>query len=580
MALDTLALKCIAEELKERIIGGRVEKVYQPERDEITLHIRTFSDSYKLTVSASPVNPRIHFSGRNKNNPQTPPMFCMLMRKHISSGKIVNVRNLDCDRIVVFDIESYNELGDLTLKHIIVEIMGRYSNIILTHDDMTIIDSVKHIDYTMSSVRQILPGGIYIIPPAQNKMPILSEDIKNFSLSIPNSNLRIDKLLLSEIGGISPLTAREITYRVFGRCDISANDVETYDVLNEFIRNFPVNDFKPCVITEKESGRVIDFSAWEIKQYENLADIKYYESMSDLLEEFYSAKDSAERIKQKSADILRLLNNNIAKNSKKINILTSTINEAKNKDEYKKYGDLLTANLYLIKTGDKSARITDYYSPQLEEISVPLKQNLTPSQNAQRYYKLYNKAKTAEIEAAVQLKNAYEDMEYLESTLQLAENCTNESDINAIRNELAELGYLKIKRSAKKQTLAASKPHHYISSDGFDIYVGKNNTQNDKLTLKFANSADMWFHTKKIHGSHVIIKLGIDKNIPERTVLEAAQLAAYYSKARNSSNVPVDYTAVKNVKKPNGAKPGMVIYDFYNTIYVTPKLIDETENIT
>lgn len=577
MALDTLALQCITEELKNTIIGGRIEKVYQPERDEITLNIRTYTDSYKLTISASPTNPRIHFSSFNKNNPPTPPMFCMLMRKHISSGKIINIRNLDCDRIVIFDIESYNELGDLTVKHLIVEIMGRHSNVILTHDDMTIIDSVKHIDFTMSSVRQILPGGVYVIPPVQDKVPILSDDIKNFHLFLPEASMRIDKLILSQIGGISPLTAREITYRTFRRCDIFTNDIESFDNLNKAIQNFPVCEFKPCIITEKESGRVLDFSAIDITQYEGLADIKYYNSMSELLEDFYATKDSLERMKQKSADIVKLLNNNITKISKKITILSSTIEDAKNKDKYKKYGDLLTGNLYAIKTGDLYAKVTDYYSENLEEITVQLQPELTPAQNAQRYYKLYNKAKNAEIEAAIQLKNAKDDLEYLESTLQLVESCTNEADINAIRNELAEMGYLKVKRNNKKQAVIASKPHHYLSSDGFDIYVGKNNTQNDKLTLKFANSSDIWFHTKKIHGSHVIIKLGIDKNVPDKTILEAAQLAAYYSKAKNSSNVPVDYTVVKNVKKPNGAKPGMVIYDSYNTIYVNPELIGEEQ---
>jgi len=572
MALDTLALKAVTDELKKAVIGGRIEKVYQPERDEITLNVRTYTDSYKLTVSASPTNPRIHFSSFNKNNPPTPPMFCMLMRKHISSGKIINIRNLDCDRIVIFDIESYNDLGDLTVKHLIVEIMGRHSNIILAHDNLTIIDSVKHIDFTMSSVRQILPGGLYELPPVQEKIPVLSEEISNFQLKSPETVTRIDKLLLSQISGISPLTAREITYRAFGKCDIKTNEIDSYDALYTVLKNISKEIFTPCIIKEKDSGRILDFSAIDITHYENLVTISYYDSMNKLLEDFYTTKDSTERMKQKSADIIKLLNNNIIKASKKISILSSTIEDAKNKDKYKKYGDLLTANLYAIKNGDKFAEVTDYYSENLESISIPLSENLSPTQNAQRYYKLYNKAKNAEIEAAVQLKNTREDLEYLESTLQLVENCTTESDINAIRNELAEMGYLKFRRNNKKQAAITSKPHHYVSSNGFDIYVGKNNTQNDKLTLKFANSSDIWFHTKKIHGSHVIIKLGIDKNVPDRTILEAAQLAAYYSKARNSSNVPVDYTTVKNVKKPNGAKPGMVIYDFYNTIYVTPKL--------
>ena len=574
MALDTLALECIKEELKKEIIGGKIEKVYQPEKDEIMIVIRTFSASFKLTLSASPTNPRIHFQTTSKENPKTPPMFCMLMRKHLTSGKIVDIRNIEGDRILIFDIESYNELGDLTTKHLIVEIMGRHSNIILTHSDMTIIDSVKHIDFTMSSVRQILPGGKYEMAPAQDKIPILSDKIKDFTLEKPEQNMAVDKLLLSKIGGISPLTSREIVYRLFGRSDVKIDEVDDLSALNEFIRKFSKTDFKPCIITERDSGRILDFSSIDIHQYESLADIKYYEKLSELLEVFYSSKDSAERIKQKSADILKILSNNIAKISKKVSILNKTLEDAKDKEKHKKYGDLITANLYQITTGDEFCYVTDYYSENLDEIKIPLKPELTPSKNAQRYYKLYNKAKTAEVEAAIQLENAKIDLEYLESTLILTENSQTEADINAIRTELGDLGYIKSRKTKKKQAEATSKPHHFISSDGFDIYVGKNNTQNDKLTLKFANSSDMWFHTKNIHGSHVLIKLGTDKNIPEQTMLEAAGLAAYFSKARESSNVPVDYTIIKNVKKPNGAKPGMVIYDSYNTVYVNPKLIE------
>ena len=577
MALDTLALECIKEELRKKLLGAKVEKVYQPEKDEIMLTLRTFSGSFKLTLSASPTNPRIHFQTTPKENPKTPPMFCMLLRKHLTSGKVSDIKNIEGDRILIFDIESYNELGDLTTKHLIMEIMGRHSNIILTHSDMTIIDSIKHIDFTMSSVRQVLPGGKYELAPPQEKVPILSEKIKDFSLKTPDENTRIDKLLLSQIGGISPLTAREITYRTFGRADIFSSECESFTGLNKTIKTFSKPDFRPCIIKEHESGRILDFSSIDILQYESLADIIYYDNLSELLEDFYSSKDSAERIKQKSADILKILSNNIAKISKKISILNKTLLDAKDKEKHKKYGDLITANLFKISQGDEFCYVTDYYSETLDEIKIPLKPELTPSKNAQRYYKLYNKAKTAEVEAAIQLENAKNDLEYLESTLALVENSQTEGDINAIRSELTDLGYIKARKTKKKQQDATSKPHHFISSDGFDIFVGKNNTQNDKLTLKFANSSDMWFHTKNIHGSHVIIKLGLDKNIPDRTILEAAGLAAYFSKARESSNVPVDYTVIKNVKKPNGAKPGMVIYDSYNTVYVNPKLIDMEE---
>ena len=292
-----------------------------------------------------------------------------------------------------------------------------------------------------------------------------------------------------------------------------------------------------------------------------------------MLDDFYQTRDRIERIKQKSSDLLQLLNTNIERCAKKIAILKKTLDDAKKKEEYKIKGDLLTANLYSFNQGDKEVRVLNYYSENYDEIVIPLKNTLSPSQNAQRYYKLYQKAKNAEVEATKQLENALLDLEYFESTMALTKNVTLEVDLNGIRQELSELGYIKrqSKKGNKNQKIT-SQPHHYITSDGFDIYVGKNNTQNDYLTLRFANSQDMWFHTKKIHGSHTVIKLGVVKDIPPTTIKEAAQLAAYYSKARESSNVPVDYTLIKNVKKPNGSKPGMLIYHYYNTIYTTPEI--------
>lgn len=575
MALDTLCMQCIADELEKNIVGARIEKVYQPEKDEVTLLLRTFSDSYRLTLSASPTNPRIHFTNTHKNNPQTPPMFCMIMRKHLTLGKITKITNMKEDRVLIIDIESYNDLGDLTVKHLITEIMGRHSNIILTNEDMTIIDSVKRVDFTVSSVRQILPGLAYEFPPKQDKTPILSAELNNMQFPEPERPTAADKYIMNIVGGISPMSSREIAYRAFGNCTALIPCADYGDKIRGALAGLLADGFDPCIIYEKESGRMLDFSAIEIKQYEELADIAHYSDISTLLEDFYKSKDIAERTKQKSADIIKVLNTNIAKISKKLNILKATLKDAEKKDKHKKYGDLLTGNLYAIKAGDKFAVVTDYFSENLEQVSIPLLPELSPAANAQRYYKLYNKAKNAEIEAAIQLEKAKDELAYLESTLALSENCRDEADINAIRTELTELGYIKRRTKGKKQQQTTSKPHHFISSDGFDIYVGKNNTQNDKLTLKLANSSDMWFHTKKIHGSHVIIKLGCDKDIPERTMREAAELAAYFSKARESSQVPVDYTTVRNVKKPNGAKPGMVIYDSYNTVYVTPKMIDE-----
>ena len=579
MALDTITIHYLVKELNDELIDSRVDKIHQPEKDEIILNIKSRFNSSRLVISANSSQPRIHFTTVQKENPKTAPLFCMLLRKHLQSGRIVGIRQIDNERIIRFDVESYDEFGDLTKKYLFCEIMGRNSNIILTKENLTIIDCIKHIDFTVSTVRQLLPGLIYSPPPVQNKTAILSEEIENISIDFINSGKTAESEIMSNISGISPLISREIVYRALGTnnidCSLLDNDMRAS--LNKQIKDFLNQEIKPCIITEKSSGKIIDFSPFDIFQYSNLAEKKYCQDINHTLDEFYLERDSIERMKQKSADLVQLLNTNIDRTAKKISILKKTLDDAKKKEEYKIKGDLLTANLYLISQGESEVLVKNYYSEDMSDVLIQLNPTLTPSQNAQRYYKLYQKAKNAEVEASKQLENALSDLEYFESTLMLSRNAVSESDLNAIRIELADLGYIK-KQNKKQQVKNTSKPHHFISSDGFDIYVGKNNTQNDYLSLRFANSQDMWFHTKKIHGSHTIIKLGIDKEIPSSTIKEAALLAAYYSKGRESSNVPVDYTLIKNVKKPNGSKPGMVIYDFYNTIYVTPST-DEIEKI-
>lgn len=581
MALDAVAVRCLANELNACIANGRIDKIHQPEKDEIVIHIRTFTDNYKLVLSASSAHPRIHFTEKTKKNPLTAPMFCMLLRKHIGSGKITSVEQAGFERIVKISVESYNELGDLTVKYLIIEIMGRHSNIILTDSEMKILDSIKHIDFTVSSVRQVLPGLLYCAPPPQHKTDLIdvtSETALDFSLPV-----RADKVILSAVAGISPLTAREVVYRGIGRADIMAQELNTNKIaavkseLIKLSKAVSDNSFYPCMIVEKATGKAIDFSAVKIEQYEDIAEVKTFSSLNEVLDAFFSARDSRERMRQKSADLTKLLNNNIERISKKLVILERTLSDAENKDKHKIYGDLITANIYKIQDGMKEVEVENYYESSLPIVKIALDPQLSPSQNAQRYYKKYNKAKTAETEAAKQLVSARADLEYLESSLASLDNCETASDLNAIRAELIAEGYLNRKVNPKKQKQTASKPMHFVSSDGFDIYVGKNNTQNDYLTLKFANSSDIWFHTKNIHGSHTVIKLGLDKDVPNSTIREAAELAAYYSKARESSQVPVDYTQIKNVKKPNGAKPGMVIYDHYNTIYVTPKVLEKSE---
>ncbi len=578
MALDAVCIKGICAELSEKLLNGRIDKIHQPEKDEIVIHVRTFTDNYRLVISAGSAHPRIHLTNTQKKNPITAPMFCMLLRKHLGSGKIIAIEQVGFERIIKISVESYDELGDLTVKHIIAEIMGRNSNIILVNDDMKIIDSIKRVDFTVSTVRQVLPGLEYVLPPTQERTPLTDVDSDtaiDFTKPQP-----AEKALMSSVSGISPLTAREVIYRALGRTDVNTAELnlnKQSSVKAELIRlaeNVKNGEFAPCVIKEKSSGRLIDFSAIEIRQYEGLAEVTEAETLSAALDDFYSIRDMHERMRQRSADMVKLLNNAAERTEKKITILVKTLKDAENKDTYKIMGELITANLYRIKDGDRELTAENYYD-NMNEIKIPLLPELSASQNAQRYFKRYNKAKTAETESAKQLKNAREELDYIESTLAAVENAETETDLREIRAELIKEGYLKRRQDNKRRKNKPSEPLHFVSSDGFDIYVGKNNTQNDYVTTKLANSSDLWFHTKNIHGSHTIIKLGINKDVPRTTVIEAAQLAAYYSKARESSQVPVDYTKIKNVKKPNGAKPGMVIYEGYNTIYVTPHKINE-----
>lgn len=576
MALDSAAVFALTHELSDALCGGRIEKVYQPERDEIMLLVRTFTDSYKLLISASPSNARINFTNNAKENPKTPPMFCMLLRKHLQSGKILEITQPDFERIIKITVLSYNELGDQVEKQLIAELMGRNSNIILTDSEGKIIDSARHVDFTQSSVRQILPGLLYKSPPPQDKIPILDES-KPIEVDFSNGLQSAEKAIMSSVSGISPVTASEMVWRAAARTDIKCAELEAsakervISALSDYRAAILAGQFSPVLICEAGSGRLIDFSVTSVGQYEGSAICTHYESMSKLLDAFYHARDTKERMKQKSADLIRLINTNLERLSKKLVIQQKTLRDAENKDKYKMYGDLVTSAIYLIKPGMSEIRVNNYFADGAPEITIQLLPSLSSAQNAQKYYKKYAKAKNAETEVKKQLEATVSDIEYLESTLTLTENCLSVEDINAIRAELAGQGYLKRKPEKKRQKQELSKPHHFISSDGFDIYVGKNNLQNDALTLRFANTSDIWFHTKKIHGSHTVIKLGINKDVPKRTMLEAAALAAYFSKARESNQVPVDYTSVKNVKKPNGAKPGMVIYDNYNTVYIAPK---------
>ncbi len=578
MAFDAIAVRAACKEFSEKLTEARVNQVYQPERDELALVLRTKTENLRLLLSASSANPRAHFTVHTKENPKSAPMFCMLLRKHLSGGRVIAVVQQGFERAIDFQIESYTELGDLTVKHLIIEIMGRHSNIILTDDDAKILDAIKHIDFTVSAVRQILPGMRYAGPPPQEKRnPLTVSEAEIMEAIAESEEKTVDKLILNAFEGISPLVARELCYNVFDCTDFKTGDltevlkVRLCNRLSDVFAQVREGDFSPCLIFDT-AKRPIEFCALPIKQYGSAAQAEYFDSMSVVIDGYYYIRDSAERQKQKSAAILKIITNNISRCAKKIMLLEKTVADAQNMDKYKLYGDLITANLYQIQNGDKQARVLNYYEEGMPEVIIPLDASITPQKNAQRYYKKYNKAKTALIEADKQLKLAREELAYLESVEQSCHIATNEAELNEIRAELAANGYiLRVqKKKGKAEMQKMSDPLHFISSDGFDIYCGKNNVQNDYLTLRFANNSDLWFHTKNFPGSHTIIKLGLDKDVPERTLREAAIIAATYSSAKNSAQVPVDYTQIKNVKKPSGAKPGMVIYDVYNTVYVTP----------
>jgi len=578
MAMDSIAISALTHEFSNELIGAKVDKIHQPEKDQITLQLRGQSGNVKLLLSASSANPRTHFTRNTQTNPISAPMFCMLLRKHLAGGKIVDILQPDFERVLDFCIESYTELGDLTVKHLIIEIMGRHSNIIVTDANGRIFDSIKHINALTSSVRQVMPGMTYAPPPSQNKlnpMLITYDDISDAIMPVSDS-IKADKLIMQTFAGISPIVSRELCYRAFGNTDADMQTLDKNaknrlcDAVWTLIEDIKNRRYKPCILQDSTSGKMMDFCAVGIKQYQNAATVEYIDSMNNAADSFFALRDASERKKQRSADLTKLIGNNIDRCVKKIVVLAQTIEDAKGKEQHKIYADLLTANIYRIDEGAKSVTLENFYSDDMESVTIPMDVSLSAGDNAQRYYKKYTKAKTAEAEAAKQMALAEEELAYLESITQACNMAQTDADLAEIKAELRAVGYIKGAADKKNKQAKASKPLHFVSSDGFDIYCGKNNVQNDNLTLRFANSSDLWFHTKGFAGSHTVIKLGVDKNVPDSTILEAANIAAYHSSARESSQVPVDYTHIKNVKKPSGAKPGMVIYERYNTIYVTP----------
>lgn len=562
-------------ELQDTLVGGRIDKIYQPEQDEILIHIRAKGQNYKLILAANASYPRIHLTSLSKENPMNPPVFCMLLRKHLAGGRIVKVEFYDFERIISVHVEASNEMGDTTYKKLLIEIMGKHSNIILLNDNNIIIDSIKHIDSDKSRVREVMPARPYMLPPGQDKENPETLNLDDFFNNARNQRgLRLSKFLLSTIKGFSPRLCDEICYRaeIDGRTPIdSLTDEELERVkqsLNTIISKISTSSFSPCIAwSDKTNTKPLDFHSLEMTQYPIL---EYHSSISYILDLFYTSKDNAERLVQKKSFLNKILNNCLERCNKKISIHQDTLRQVADRDKFKLYGELITANIYCIPKNSKSVTLLNYYSEDNEYIEIPLDENLLPQANAQRYYKKFEKAKNAFNYTSAQLEEAFKELEYIESVIQNLDSATTTQEIEEIRQELVNVGYLKENKSSRnKRKDKPLEPYMYKSSEGYDIFVGRNNVQNDILTLKTASSNDIWLHTKNIPGSHVIIKKQRG-DIPDTTLIEAALIAAYHSKGKMSSHVEVDYTQVKNVKKPKGAKPGMVTYVNYKTIIVTP----------
>lgn len=574
MAFDGVLLNGIMDELEKYLLNGRVDKIYQPEKDEIHLIIRNGRSNYRLLVSASANYPRIHLTNATKPNPPAPPMFCMVARKYLDGSRLVSIEQPGFERILVLSFEALNEFGEKAIRRLYVEIMGRHSNIVLTDDNSKILDSIKHVGNSISRVREVLPGKEYLFPPTQGKLSPLSANPQAIlsALESADSGNRAANALMNSFTGISKATAEEIVYTAFEGAipgSLSENDVLRIAASFEcFFARVKSKGFIPCILLSGDSS-LVDILPFKYSRFSKY-NVREYDSFSEALDDFYLKKDTADRIQQRTSFLHKTIRNNLERCEKKLALHHKELEDAQAGDTYRLYGELITANIHNILPGSKEVSLPNYYDPDNAPVTIPLDPDKSPSQNAQVYFRLFAKSKTIKEKVASLIQDTRTEIEYLESLSESLSRAENEAEIQEIADELAREGYIK-SRSVKKpdKHKHAVKPHRFVSSDGFEILVGRNNTQNDMLTFKLSSNNDIWLHSKAVPGSHVIIKAA-GKSMPETTLIEAAILAAYHSKAKFSENVPVDYCPAKNVKKPSGAKPGMVIYSNYKTLYVTP----------
>lgn len=559
MSLDGIVTRALVHEL-QACVRARIHKIYQPTENELIMHIRGQGINGKLLLSAHPSMPRIHWTEQAWANPQEPPMFCMLLRKYCEGGVIEAIRQVGLERIIEIEVRHRDELGDSSLKKLVLEIMGRHSNLILLDPVTGIIhDGIRHVTPAISSHRVVLPGSAYVSPPSQDKVNPLEQSEEQFKALLTQSIDELSSTLLSAYTGLSPLLTKELAYRV----EEQQNDPWT--VFHAMMDQVSQHNYEPNSVI-LANGKSL-FSAVALTHAQG--EVKKYSSMHQCLDAYYQDKASRDLVRQRTTDLNRFLLNELAKNQKKMLKLKDTLEEAIEADLTRRMGELLTAHLHQYKRGDKSVDVIDYYDEDQPTVTIALDPLLTPNENAQRYFRKYNKLKNSRTVVMEQMESTEAEINYLASVLQGLEAATP-ADIGEIREELIEQGYIRergLKKGMKKKKKGNPSILCYTSSEGIPIYVGKNNTQNDYVTNRLAMSSDTWLHTKDIPGSHVLIR---SPEFGEATLHEAAMLSAYYSKARESSSVPVDYTRIRNVRKPSGAKPGFVIYDGQKTLYITP----------
>ncbi len=575
MPFDGILTHFMARELNNLLQGGRIGKIHQMDRDAVVIQVRANSENYRLLITCNAAAPRIHLTSKQYENPDTPPVFCMLMRKHLSGALIKGFTTNGFERILFMEVEATDELGDRSIKKLAVEIMGRHSNIILLNKSDKIIDAIKHVDSEVNRVRELLPARTYMLPPAQNKLDPSSKETSACLMEAAcQSGKKLESFLLDNLQGFSPILCRELCARAGLDERIPASSLSSSDLtrltetLEEMMQSLLHHGPAPVLILDPQSGRPVDFHITAMTQFPQ---VKSMATISEAVDSFYQSKQTKEVISQRTAEFIKIMSRHLEKCEKRLSINVATLEENQSFEDLRIMGELITANIYALSKGMDSARLLNYYSQDEAYMDIPLSREKNPQENAQLYFKRYNKARNAYAYAESQIESLKKEQAYLESVLFAIENAEGNDQLLEIRQELFEQGYLNTSPTKGRKALDISiAPLKIISGDGFEIAVGRNNKQNDKLTLKSARHEDIWFHIKNFPGSHVVIKTD-GKPVPDTTLLEAAQYAAWFSKARSAPKVEVDYTQIRNVKKPSGAKPGMVIYVNYNTLVVTPK---------